>query len=229
MITLRGIARRPPIPPIEEVYGLRAAAIAVYPMYRGLARLVGMTILPAGSSWAEQIEALRRHWDDYDFFFLHYKYTDAAGEDGDFARKVAVHRGARRRDRRAIVELGPDVLIVTGDHSTPASLRSHSWHPVPVLLAASTCRPDAATSSASGRACAAASGRSRRSTCCRSRWPTPAGSASTAPERRGADRQAPASWGRPDSLDFPQNHCPNVRGKLTTQQLRERRLSCIQL
>ena len=144
MVTLRGIAKRPPIPQFEEVYRLRAGAIAVYPMYRGLARLVGMTIFQPGASLADQVEGLRRHWDDADFFFVHYKYTDAAGEDGDFDRKVA-----RIEEVDAaipgIVELGPDVLIVTGDHSTPSSLRSHSWHPVPVLLAARTCRPDAAT------------------------------------------------------------------------------------
>jgi 2,3-bisphosphoglycerate-independent phosphoglycerate mutase len=144
MVTLRGIARRPPIPQFDEVYKLRAAAIAVYPMYRGLARLVGMRILDAGRTYAEQIEALRRHWNDADFFFVHYKYTDAAGEDGDFQRKVRcieeVDAGVGE-----IVALGPDVLIVTGDHSTPSLLRSHSWHPVPVLLAARTCRPDRAS------------------------------------------------------------------------------------
>jgi len=141
MVTLRGIGRRPPIPPMEEVYGVRAAAIAVYPMYRGLARLVGMTILDAGTTWAEQTQALREHWPDFDFFFLHYKYTDAAGEDGDFQRKVRCIEEFDGQLPR-IVELGPDVLIVTGDHSTPARLRSHSWHPVPVLLAAESCRPD---------------------------------------------------------------------------------------
>ena len=141
MVTLRGIGRRPPIPPMEEVYGVRAAALAVYPMYRGLARLVGMTILDPGKTWAEQAAALRRHWQEFDFFFLHYKYTDAAGEDGDFQRKA---RCIEEFDGQipAMLELGPDVLIVTGDHSTPARLRSHSWHPVPVLLAADTCRPD---------------------------------------------------------------------------------------
>jgi len=141
MVTLRGIARRPPVPSMAEVYGLKAGALAVYPMYRGLARLVGMTVLDPGRNWTEQCEALRRHWRDFDFFFLHYKYTDAAGEDGDFQRKVG-----RIEEFDAgfpqIVELGPDVLIVTGDHSTPAKLRSHSWHPVPVLLASDTCRPD---------------------------------------------------------------------------------------
>jgi 2,3-bisphosphoglycerate-independent phosphoglycerate mutase len=141
MVTLRGIGRRPPIPPMEEVYGVRAAAIAVYPMYRGLARLVGMTILDPGTSWAEQTQALRRHWQDFDFFFLHYKYTDAAGEDGDFRRKVQCIEEFDGQLPQ-IVELRPDVLIVTGDHSTPARLRSHSWHPVPVLLAAESCRPD---------------------------------------------------------------------------------------
>jgi 2,3-bisphosphoglycerate-independent phosphoglycerate mutase len=144
MITLRGIARRPPIPQFEEVYRLRAGAIAVYPMYRGLARLVGMTIHEPGADLADQIAALRRHWDDGDFFFMHYKYTDAAGEDGDFDRKVACIEEVDAAIP-AIMDLGPDVLIVTGDHSTPASLRSHSWHPVPVLLAAKTCRPDGAT------------------------------------------------------------------------------------
>jgi 2,3-bisphosphoglycerate-independent phosphoglycerate mutase len=141
MITLRGIARRPPTPSLEEVCGLRAAALAVYPMYRGLARLVGMTILEPGASWAEQAAALRRHWQEFDFFFLHYKYTDAAGEDGDFERKI---KCIEEFDSQlpSITELRPDVLIVTGDHSTPARLRSHSWHPVPVLLAAESCRPD---------------------------------------------------------------------------------------
>jgi 2,3-bisphosphoglycerate-independent phosphoglycerate mutase len=144
MITLRGIAKRPPIPQFEDVYRLRAGAIAVYPMYRGLARLVGMTILQPGATLADQVEALRRHWDDADFFFVHYKYTDAAGEDGDFARKVACIEEVDAAIP-GITELAPDVLIVTGDHSTPSSLRSHSWHPVPVLLAARTCRPDGAT------------------------------------------------------------------------------------
>jgi 2,3-bisphosphoglycerate-independent phosphoglycerate mutase len=144
MITLRGIARRPPMPTFEEVYRLRAAAIAVYPMYRGLARLVGMDILAAGSSWTEQVERLHENWRSYDFFFLHYKYTDAAGEDGDFARKVKCIEEFDAPIAR-VMELRPDVVVVTGDHSTPASYRNHSWHPVPVLLAARTCRPDAAT------------------------------------------------------------------------------------
>ena len=144
MITLRGIARRPPIPQMAEVYRLRAGAIATYPMYRGLARLVGMTIYQPGKNLAEQIGALRRHWQEADFFFVHYKYTDAAGEDGNFDRKVACIEEVDAQ-LPGIVDLEPEVLIVTGDHSTPSLLRSHSWHPVPVALAARTCRPDEVT------------------------------------------------------------------------------------
>lgn len=144
MITLRGIAKRPPIPQMEEVYQLRSAAIAVYPMYRGLARLVGMRILDAGRTLDDQIAALRRYWEEADFFFVHYKYTDAAGEDGHFARKVTCVEEVDAQIAE-IVKLRPDVLIVTGDHSTPAKLKSHSWHPVPVVLAAGSCRRDEAT------------------------------------------------------------------------------------
>lgn len=144
MLTLRGIAQRPPIPSMQDVYGLKAAALAVYPMYRGLARLVGMTVLDGGSNWAEQVEAMKKHWDAYDFFFLHYKYTDSTGEDGNFAEKVA-HTQKFDAGFADIAALKPSVLLVTGDHSTPSRLGSHSWHPVPVLLAADTCRPDEVT------------------------------------------------------------------------------------
>jgi 2,3-bisphosphoglycerate-independent phosphoglycerate mutase len=117
MITLRGIAKRPPIPQFEEVYRLRAGAIAVYPMYRGLARLVGMTILQPGATLTDQIGALRRHWDDADFFFVHYKYTDAAGEDGDFACKVACIEEVDAAIP-GIMELAPDVLFVIWEEIT---------------------------------------------------------------------------------------------------------------
>lgn len=142
-VTLRGAARRPDIPAFSDIYGLRAAALAVYPMYKGLARLVGMDVLDAGTSLQAQIDTLRRVWNDYDFFFLHYKYTDSTGEDGNFAAKVQM---IEQLDAAipAIRALQPDVLIVTGDHSTPSKLRSHSWHPVPTLLVADTCRPDEA-------------------------------------------------------------------------------------
>jgi 2,3-bisphosphoglycerate-independent phosphoglycerate mutase len=144
MVTLRGFARYPRIETMQEVYGLRPVAIAVYPMYKGLARLVGMDVADAGATLAEQMETLRRLWDQYDFFFLHYKYTDSTGEDGNFAAKVEM---IERLDAEIpkIRALEPDVFIVTGDHSTPSKLRSHSWHPVPVVLCAATCRPDTVT------------------------------------------------------------------------------------
>ncbi|MEX0718414.1 MAG: 2,3-bisphosphoglycerate-independent phosphoglycerate mutase [Planctomycetaceae bacterium] len=140
-LTLRGIDKKPDIPPFEEVYGTRAAAIAVYPMYRGLARLVSMDVLDAGATIDDQLARLEAAWNDYDFFFLHYKYTDSTGEDGDFDAKVKQTEAVDAAMPR-ITALKPDVLIVTGDHSTPSKLRSHSWHPVPVLLAADTCRFD---------------------------------------------------------------------------------------
>ncbi|HID22514.1 MAG TPA: 2,3-bisphosphoglycerate-independent phosphoglycerate mutase [Planctomycetaceae bacterium] len=140
-LTLRGIAKRPAIPTYKELYGLRAAAIAVYPMYRGLARLVGMDVLEAGTNLSEQIDRLEAVWNDYDFFFVHFKYTDSTGEDGDFAKKVQKIEELDAALPR-FTALKPDVLIVTGDHSTPCKLKSHSWHPVPVLLSAESCRFD---------------------------------------------------------------------------------------
>jgi 2,3-bisphosphoglycerate-independent phosphoglycerate mutase len=142
MVTLRGFARYPKIDTMQEVYGVRPVAIAVYPMYRGLARLVGMDVVDAGATLGDQMATLERLWSKYDFFFLHYKYTDSTGEDGNFAAKVEM---IERLDAELpkIRKLDPDVLIITGDHSTPSKLRSHSWHAVPVLLWARTCRPDA--------------------------------------------------------------------------------------
>jgi 2,3-bisphosphoglycerate-independent phosphoglycerate mutase len=144
MATLRGFSRHPAIATMTEVYGVHPVCIAVYPMYKGLARLVGMDIAEAGSTLAEQVEHLKKVWNQYDFFFLHYKYTDSTGEDGNFASKVqAIERlDAVMSDLK---KLAPDVLIVTGDHSTPSKLKSHSWHPVPVLLWSKTCRTDAVT------------------------------------------------------------------------------------
>ncbi|MEO1998802.1 MAG: 2,3-bisphosphoglycerate-independent phosphoglycerate mutase [Planctomycetaceae bacterium] len=148
-LTMRGIALQPEIPNYETVYGLKSAAIAVYPMYRGLARLVGMDVLDAGQTLDDQMQRLAAAWDDYDFFFVHFKYTDSTGEDGDFQAKVARTEELDAAIPR-MMDLHPDVLMVTGDHSTPAKLKSHSWHPVPVLLAADTCRFDG--SSAFGEA-----------------------------------------------------------------------------
>ena len=132
-LTLRGWAQRPQLPQLPELWQLRAAAVAVYPMYRGLAKLVGMEALEAGDSIETQIEAVKRHWDDFDFFFLHYKWTDSAGEDGDFALKVRAIRDFDACLPR-LLALEPAVLVVTGDHSTPATMGEHSWHPVPTLL-----------------------------------------------------------------------------------------------
>lgn len=142
LLTMRGIAKRPDIPTYEEVYGLRAAAIAVYPMYRGLAKLVGMNVLDAGTTIDDQMDRLEAAWNDYDFFFVHYKYTDSTGEDGNFEAKVARTQDVDAAVPR-ITALDPTVIIVTGDHSTPSKMKSHSGHPVPVLLAADTARFDA--------------------------------------------------------------------------------------
>ena len=143
MVLVRGFAKHPDLPSMKELFKLDAVAVAVYPMYRGLAKLAGMAAVPAGASFAEEIEAVRRHWNDYDFFFIHYKGTDSAGEDGDFARKVAAVEEVDREIPR-LAELRPDILMVAGDHSTPAVLAAHSWHPVPFLLHRLWCRPDLA-------------------------------------------------------------------------------------
>ncbi len=139
--TMRGFAARPALPTYEDVYGIRAAAIAVYPMYKGLARLVGMDIVGQPKDLEEQAELLRQHWGDYDFFFVHYKYTDSTGEDGNFEEKVK-----RTEDFDTLIPkvtaLNPAVIIVTGDHSTPAFLKSHSWHSVPTMIASDCCRFD---------------------------------------------------------------------------------------
>ena len=144
-LMMRGFAKFPRIASMEDVYGLRAVAIAVYPMYRGLARLVGMTVVEPGKTLADQMEVARAQWDRYDFFFLHYKYTDSTGEDGNFAKKVETIEALDAEIPR-LTALKPDVLIVTGDHSTPSRMRAHSFHPVPLLLwAPATVRPDLAT------------------------------------------------------------------------------------
>ncbi|XZE45529.1 2,3-bisphosphoglycerate-independent phosphoglycerate mutase [Pirellulaceae bacterium SH467] len=139
--TMRGFASKPALPSYQEVYGLKAAAIAVYPMYKGLARLVGMDVIGKAQTLAEQIDTLEKAWQDYDFFFIHFKYTDSTGEDGNFNEKV---KRIEELDgiMPRIQKLNPTVLIVTGDHSTPSYLKSHSWHPVPTLLVSDCCRPD---------------------------------------------------------------------------------------
>ncbi len=142
MIMLRGFAKRPAIPAFQEVYGLRAAAIAVYPMYRGIARTLGMQVLNvAGESIADEFATLERNWRDFDFFYLHVKKTDSAGEDGNFEKKAHLIEEVDAQIPR-LRALDPDVVIVCGDHSTPAILKAHSWHPVPVLLYSTYCRAD---------------------------------------------------------------------------------------
>ena len=141
MVLLRGFDSQPALPRFPEVFGLRAAAVAAYPMYRGLARLVGMEVLATGTTFADEVATLREHWSAYDFFFLHYKDTDKAGEDGDFDAKVAA---LERFDAQLpdILALGPDVLVVSGDHATPSVLKGHGWQPVPALIWSQYCGAD---------------------------------------------------------------------------------------
>ncbi len=138
-IVLRGFSKYPVLPSFTEIWGLRAAALAVYPMYRGLAKLAGMEELECPGGLPEQIQTVRDRWNDFDYFFVHYKKTDAAGEDGDFEAKV---HALNEFDTFIpdLVGLGADVLIIAGDHSTPALMAAHSWHPVPFLLNSEFCR-----------------------------------------------------------------------------------------
>ena len=142
---LRGLAQDPGLPKMGDIYGWKAGAIATYPMYRGIAKLVGMDVLPTGETIEDEIETLKAHWEAYDFFFFHVKKTDSYGEDGNFQGRVDVIEHVDRI-LPEILALKPDVVLVTGDHSTPAKLKSHSWHELPVLLWADTVRPDDVTS-----------------------------------------------------------------------------------
>jgi len=140
-ILLRGFSKIPHIPTMSDRFKLRPAAIATYPMYRGLARLVGMEILETGETLREEAEVMKKYFDRYDFFYVHFKKTDSAGEDGNFKLKVKV---LEEIDRviPSILKLKADVLAVTGDHSTPSLLKGHSWHPNPILLHSKYIRPD---------------------------------------------------------------------------------------
>jgi len=141
MVLLRGFSQHPNLPTMNEIFKLNPAAIAAYPMYRGLAKLVGMKILNTGATIEEEFDTLAKHYAKHDFFFVHVKKTDSTGEDGDFDAKVHVLEEIDRFLPK-ITALNPDVLIVTGDHSTPAMLKGHSWHPVPLLLYSKWCRAD---------------------------------------------------------------------------------------
>src|SRR5687767_4576820 len=152
MILLGGFDQLPDLPRFPSVYGLRASVIAVYPMSRGQSKMVGMDVLKTGGTYADEIATLREHWEAYDFFFVHYKDTDNAGEDGDFAGKVA----ALERFDGFLPEvraLGPDVLVISGDHATPSVLAAHGWQPVPALLWSRYCGADP-VSTFTERACA---------------------------------------------------------------------------
>ncbi len=142
MVMLRGFASMPKIPTLQELYGLRPAAIALHGMYRGVARLAGMEVLPVqGSSLADEFAALEAYWRDFDFFYLHVKKTDTCGEAGDFDGKVRAIEEVDALVPR-LLALDPDVVFAGGDHSSPAVLSSHSWHPVPALLWAKHVRAD---------------------------------------------------------------------------------------
>jgi 2,3-bisphosphoglycerate-independent phosphoglycerate mutase len=142
--TLRGIAKDPGLATYREVYGLTACAIATYPMYKGLARLVGMDVLDAGDTITTELNTLKANWESYDFFFFHVKKTDSAGEDGNFDAKVKVIEEVDAIIPE-ILALKPNVLIITGDHSTPAAQKSHSWHELPLLFYGDNIRVDAVT------------------------------------------------------------------------------------
>ncbi len=141
MVLCRSFGKYNTLPLMEEVYKLKGGAIITYPMYRGLARLVGMELISTGKEVEEEVGALRDNFADYDFLFLHIKHPDSAGEDGDFQRKASLIEEVDQLLPQ-LTELDPDVLVVTGDHSTPIPLKAHSWHPVPILLTSRWIRPD---------------------------------------------------------------------------------------
>jgi 2,3-bisphosphoglycerate-independent phosphoglycerate mutase len=141
-VLMRGFGMHPGLPSFEEIYELDAAAIASYPMYKGLARLAGMDLLEEGEGIAGEFDTLRENWDRHDFFFVHIKPTDAAGEDGDFERKAGVIEEVDAQIP-GLMDLEPAALAITGDHATPARLKSHSWHGVPFLLSSPYTLPTA--------------------------------------------------------------------------------------
>jgi 2,3-bisphosphoglycerate-independent phosphoglycerate mutase len=132
---LRGFAQDPKLPTFGDLYKLKAACVAVYPMYKGVSKLVGMDVLETGADFTpeEEFQVVADHWNDYDFFFVHIKPTDSRGEDGNFEGKAAVIEQVDKALPK-LLGLNPAVLVITGDHSTPAVLKSHSWHPVPTLI-----------------------------------------------------------------------------------------------
>jgi len=141
-ILTRGYSWRPEIPSMKDLYKLnKLGAFATYPDYRGVAKIVGMEIAYTGDELEEQIDVLEKSIDKYDFFFFHVKKTDSAGEDGNFHKKVHLIEEFDNLVPR-LEQLDIDVKVVTGDHSTPATFKGHSWHPVPFVLNGKWCRPD---------------------------------------------------------------------------------------
>lgn len=144
-ILTRGWCNYPEIPTYQELYGLNPACVALYPMYRGVSQFAGMKVYKEGiRDFASKIDVLKKVWNDHDFFFFHYKHTDSAGEDGDFDRKVACIEEVDKA-LPCILDLKPDVIAVSGDHSTPSVYKAHSWHPVPLVMAGKYVRPDRVT------------------------------------------------------------------------------------
>ncbi len=139
MLTLRGFAKTPALPSMTEVYKLKCGSIASYPMYRGVTSLIGMKLLPTGDNVPDEFATLKQNYADYDFFYLHVKKTDSYGEDGNFDSKVHVIEELDGLLPQ-LLALNPDVIAVTGDHSTPSLLKAHSWHPVPTLIWSKCCR-----------------------------------------------------------------------------------------
>ena len=145
MVLLRGFSSLPHLPSMGAAYGLNPAAIAAYPMYRGLATLAGMKVVPTGRTFADEVDTLSQHYDEHDFFYIHYKPADAAGEDGNFEAKVKALEDLDAHIPR-LRDLNPDVMMIAGDHSTPAIMAAHSWHPVPFLLRSPWTRGEGADS-----------------------------------------------------------------------------------
>lgn len=141
MVLLRGFSQKPQWPTMKDCFKIKSAAIACYPMYRGVSKLIGMDILETGETIESEFETLKKNWDKYDFFYVHIKKTDSYGEDGNFEAKKQVIEEVDRFIPM-LRELEPDVIMVTGDHSTPSKLAVHSWHPVPVMIWSEDCRPD---------------------------------------------------------------------------------------
>jgi 2,3-bisphosphoglycerate-independent phosphoglycerate mutase len=141
MVLMRGFSSLPDWPTLEQSYGVRGAAVASYPMYKGVSRLLGMDVFNAEQSMSGKLKIVRDNWDTYGFFFVHVKKTDSHGEDGSFEKKVSVIEDVDKAIPE-LLELDPAVVAITGDHSTPAAMASHSWHPVPALIWGQNTRPD---------------------------------------------------------------------------------------